>query len=92
MKVRLEAARWVTYHAAWRLGKARDIALDASLTKLLVSEALLDSAIDTVRTLGGYGIMVEYEVERALRDAVAGTLYSGTNDLQRTIIARWLGL
>jgi alkylation response protein AidB-like acyl-CoA dehydrogenase len=36
--------------------------------------------------------MAEYGAERALRDAVAGTLYSGTNDMQRNIIARWLGL
>lgn len=92
MKIRLEAARWLTYHSAWRLGKARDIAMDASITKVFVSESLVTSALDTVRTLGGYGIMVDYEVERALRDSVASTLYSGTNDLQRQIIARWLGL
>ncbi len=36
--------------------------------------------------------MTEYEVERMLRDSVAGTLYSGTNDMMRNIIARWLGL
>lgn len=92
MKVRLEAARWLTYKAAWRLDKARDIAVDASITKLFASEALLASALDTVRTFGGYGILTEFEIERALRDSVAGVLYSGTNDLQRDIIARWLGL
>jgi alkylation response protein AidB-like acyl-CoA dehydrogenase len=36
--------------------------------------------------------MAEYDVERALRDAVASTIYSGTSDMQRNIIARWLGL
>ena len=36
--------------------------------------------------------MVEYEVERALRDAIGSTIYSGTSEMQRNIIARWLGL
>jgi alkylation response protein AidB-like acyl-CoA dehydrogenase len=92
MKVRLEAARWLTYKAAWRLDKARDTSMDASITKVFVSESLVESALDTIRVFGGNGIMVEYEVERTLRDSVAGTLYSGTNDMQRNIIARWLGL
>ena len=41
---------------------------------------------------GGYGFMTGEEVERALRDAVASTIYSGTAEIQRNIIARWLGL
>lgn len=92
MKVRLEAARLLTYKAASRLDQSRDVAMDASLTKLFVSEALVTSALDTVRVFGGYGLMAEYEVERVLRDAIAGTIYSGTNDMQRNIVARWLGL
>jgi hypothetical protein len=92
MKVRLEAARLLTYKAATRLEKARDVAMDASMVKVFASESLVTSAMDTVRTFGGYGIMVEYDVERVLRDSIASTLYSGTNDMQRNIIARWLGL
>jgi len=45
-----------------------------------------------VRILGGYGYMTEYDVERVLRDALGGTIYSGTNEMQRNVIARWLGL
>jgi len=92
MKVRLEAARLLTYRAAWRLGRTRTVSLDAAMTKLLVSESLVQTAIDTVQIYGGYGYMTEYEVERALRDAVGSTLYSGTSEMQRNIIARWLGL
>jgi hypothetical protein len=92
MKVRLEASRLLTYSAASRLDRARTVSLEASMTKLFVSESLLQSALDTVQMLGGYGVMVEYEVERALRDAVASTIYSGTSEMQRNIIARWLGL
>jgi len=92
MKVRLEAARLLAYRTATRLETSKMVGLDAAITKLFVSESLLETAMDTVRVFGGYGIMTEYGVERALRDSVPGTLYSGTNDMQRNIIARWLGL
>ncbi|CAN5318959.1 acyl-CoA dehydrogenase family protein [soil metagenome] len=92
MKVRLEAARLLTYRAATRLDRSRDIAMDASMTKLFVSESLVQSALDTVQVFGGYGFMAEYDVERTLRDAVGSTLYSGTSEIQRNIIAGWLGL
>jgi alkylation response protein AidB-like acyl-CoA dehydrogenase len=92
MKVQLEAARLLVYHAAWRLERARSAALDASIAKLFVSESLVKTALDTVQLHGGYGFMVEFEVERALRDAIGATIYSGTSEMQRNIIARWLGL
>jgi len=92
MKVQLEAARLLTYRAAWRLEHARSASLDAAMTKLFVSESLVQAALGTVQIHGGYGFMAEYEVERALRDAVGSTLYSGTSEMQRNIIARWLGL
>jgi alkylation response protein AidB-like acyl-CoA dehydrogenase len=92
MKVQLEAARLLTYRSAWRLQHTRSASLDAAMTKLFVSESLVQAALGTVQVHGGYGFMTEYEVERALRDAVASTLYSGTSEMQRNIIARWLGL
>ncbi|HEX6993804.1 MAG TPA: acyl-CoA dehydrogenase family protein [Gammaproteobacteria bacterium] len=57
-----------------------------------MSEALIESAMAAVQTLGGYGFTVEYDVERVLRDSVGGVIYSGTSDIQRNIIASWLGL
>jgi hypothetical protein len=92
MKVRLEAARLLTYRAAWRLETSRGVTLDAAIAKLFVSESLVHAALGTVQTLGGYGYSTEYEVERVLRDAVGSTIYSGTSEMQRNIIARWLGL
>lgn len=92
MKVSLEAGRLLVYQSAWRLARARSASLDASMAKLFVSESLLKSALETVQLHGGYGFMVEFEVERALRDAVGATIYSGTSEMQRNIIARWLGL
>jgi alkylation response protein AidB-like acyl-CoA dehydrogenase len=92
MKVQLEAARLLAYRSAWRLDNTRNASLDASMTKLFVSESLLEAALATVHLHGGYGYMAETEVERALRDAVGSTIYSGTSEMQRNIIARWLGL
>jgi alkylation response protein AidB-like acyl-CoA dehydrogenase len=92
MKVHLEAARLLVYSAAWRLDKVKTVSLEACIAKLFASESLLQSAIDAVRTFGGSGLLEELEVERVLRDAVASTLYSGTSDIQRNIISRWLGV
>lgn len=92
MKVRLEAARLLTRSAASRLGAHRGVGLDASIAKLYASEALVESALDAVRIFGGYGFLADYGIERALRDSIGGVIYSGTNDIQRNIIARWLGL
>ncbi len=92
IKVRLEAARLLTYRSAWLLDQGMDANMDASITKLFASEALVKTALETVQVFGGYGFMVEYEVERALRDSIASTVYSGTSEMQREIIARWLGL
>jgi hypothetical protein len=92
MKVNLEAARLLVYRAAWRLDHSKSASLDAAITKLFVSESLVRSALDTVQIFGGYGFTTEYDAERYLRDAVGSTLYSGTSEMQRNIIARWLGL
>jgi alkylation response protein AidB-like acyl-CoA dehydrogenase len=92
MKTQLEAARLLTYQSAWRLGRVRDSSMDASMTKLFVSENLVSAALATVQIHGGYGYMAETEVERYLRDAIGCTIYSGTSEMQRNIIARWLGL
>ena len=92
MKVRLEAARLLTWRAATKLGTRTSVGIDAAITKLFVSEALVRSALDTIQVMGGYGFMTEYNVERALRDSIGGTIYSGTSEIQRNIIAQWLGL
>ena len=92
MKVHLEAARLLVYQAAWRLERSKSVAMDASIAKLFTSESLLQAAIDVVRIYGGSGLFEECELERELRNAVATTLYSGTSDIQRNIIARWLGI
>jgi alkylation response protein AidB-like acyl-CoA dehydrogenase len=92
MKVRLEAARLLIYHAAWALGHQRSAALDAAVAKLFVSEAFVESALGTVQVFGGSGYTTDYDIERIARDALGSTIYSGTSEMQRNIIARFLGL
>ena len=92
MKVRIQAARLLTYYAASGLDVSREVGRDAAIAKLYTSEALIKTAHDAVHIMGGYGFMTEYGIERTLRDAVASTIYSGTSEVQRNIIARWLRL
>jgi alkylation response protein AidB-like acyl-CoA dehydrogenase len=92
MRVRLDTARPLVYRIGHLKEQNKPALLEASIAKLYVSEALVQSALDAVQIHGGYGYMTEQEVERDLRDAVASTLYSGTSEIQRNIIARSLGL
>lgn len=92
MKIRLEASRLLLYRAAWGLERSRGVALDAAISKTVISEALVQTALDTVQVYGGYGFLADYPVERALRDSIGGKLYSGSSEVQRNIIAGWLGL
>ncbi len=92
MKVRLETARLLLYKVAWLNKIGKPAVMEAAMAKLYISECFVSSSTDAIRTYGGYGYMTELEVERDMRDAVGGTLYSGTSDIQRMIIARWLGL
>ena len=91
MRLRLDTSRLLVYRAAWAKQQAGSASTEAALAKLYVSEAMLQSALDAVQIHGGYGFTTEYEVERDVRDAVGGRLYSGTSDIQAAIIARSLG-
>ncbi len=92
MKVRLETSRLLLYRAAWQQSVGGDVGLHSAMAKLYISEAAVQSALDAVQIHGGYGYMQEFNAERELRDAVGGTLYSGTSEIQRLLIARQLGL
>jgi len=92
MKVRLETARLILYKVAWLKSQGKSAEMEAAIAKLYLSECFVSSSLDAIRVHGGYGYMTESEVERNLRDAIGGTIYSGTSDIQRVIIAGWLGL
>jgi alkylation response protein AidB-like acyl-CoA dehydrogenase len=92
MYVRLEAARSLIYRVAWLKQQGRSAPAEAAAAKLFTSEAWVRSSQDAIQVHGAYGYMKEAGIERDLRDAVAGTIYSGTSEIQRVVVARMLGL
>ncbi|MCA9050513.1 MAG: acyl-CoA dehydrogenase family protein [Planctomycetaceae bacterium] len=92
MKLRLELCRLILYKVAWLKTKGESPLMEASLAKLYMSEAFVESSVDAVRTFGARGYLSEFEVERDLRDSIGGLIYSGTTDIQHNIIASLLGL
>ncbi|MGE5307761.1 MAG: acyl-CoA dehydrogenase family protein [Deltaproteobacteria bacterium] len=92
MKVRLETARLILYKVAWSKKTRDKTGMEAAIAKLYVSESLVKSCLDAVQIHGASGYATEYELERDLRDSVASTIYSGTSEIQKNIIAHYLGL
>jgi alkylation response protein AidB-like acyl-CoA dehydrogenase len=92
MKVRLESARLLLYRTAWKKHNGMNAVMDAAIVKLYLSEAFVASGLDAIRTFGGDGYLADTGIEQDLRDAIGGTLYSGTSDILRNIIAHQLGL
>ncbi len=92
MKVRLETCRPLVYRIGALKDRQRDATMEAAIAKVHVADSFVRSSLDAVQTFGGYGYMTEQQVERDLRDSVGSLLYSGTSDIQRTIVARALGL
>jgi len=87
----LEASRLLLYQAAWKVTDGRRAAVDAALSKLTSSEAHFTAALTALRSFGAAGLVEGSGVERALRDATCGLIYSGTSDIQRSLVARMMG-
>ena len=92
MDIRLEAERLLLYKAAWLKSKGRHPLREAAIAKAYVAEACVQSCLEAIQIHGGYGYMTEYQIERELRDAISGKIYSGTTEIQKHIIARFHGL
>ncbi|HEY5593532.1 MAG TPA: acyl-CoA dehydrogenase family protein [Nitrospiria bacterium] len=92
MKIRLETSRLLVYRAAWLKSQGRHAVLEASITKAHVGEAYIQTCLDAVQIFGGRGYLTEFELERELRDAIPSRIYSGTSEIQKKIIAGWMGL
>ncbi len=92
MKIALELGQLMLYKAATLKDQRKRAAMESSIAKLHISEALKQACLDAVQIHGGYGYMREYEVERDLRDSIAATIYSGTSEMQQNIISRLIGL
>jgi alkylation response protein AidB-like acyl-CoA dehydrogenase len=92
MKIAVDAGRALVLKAGWAMDQGRDGMVEAATAKAFVAEANVKTHLDAIQIHGGYGYMTESELERSLRDAVGGKIYSGTTEIQRRIIARAMGL
>lgn len=91
MYARLESSRLLLYRAAWLMARRRQAALEGAAAKLVASEGFKRNSERALQLHGAAGYTRELNIERQLRDAVAATIYSGTSEVQRSIIARLLG-
>ena len=92
MKIAIDAGRALVLRAGWLMDNGHDGMVEAAVAKAFVAEANVKTHLDAIQIFGGYGYMTESDIERHLRDAVGGKIYSGTTEIQKRIIARGLGL
>ena len=92
MQVAVDAGRALVLRVGWLMDHGLETTRASAVAKLFVSEANVRVHLDALQIHGGYGYTKEFGVERALRDAIGGRIYSGTSEIQRRIIARSLGL
>ena len=90
MATEIDAARLLTYRAASLQQQGKNVTREAAMAKLFASESSNRAAYKAVQIFGGYGYIKDFPVERFFRDARVTTLYEGTSEIQRLIIARQL--
>lgn len=90
MYLRIEASRLLVYKAAWMKDNKMNYAMDSAMCKLFAAETAMYVTKEAVQIHGGYGYIVEYEVERMYRDAKITEIYEGTSEVQRVVIAKAL--
>lgn len=90
MATELQAARHLTYHAAWLKDQGRPFSTEAAMAKLYASELAMRATLKAIQLMGGAGYSDEYPVERMARDAKVCEIGEGTSEVQRLVIARHL--
>jgi len=88
MQTEVDAARLLTYRAAWMKDHGIYCLKEASMAKLFASDVCMRCAIQGMEILGGYGFTMEYDMQRYFRDAQQNKIGGGTSEIQRLIIAR----
>jgi alkylation response protein AidB-like acyl-CoA dehydrogenase len=88
--MRIEAARLLTYRAAWMKDRGQRMTLESSMAKLYASEIAVRASEDGVQIHGGYGFVKDYPAEKFFRDVKLTTIGEGTSEVQRLVIARQL--
>lgn len=90
MKVSIELSRLLLYKIGWMKDKGKRSFIESAILKLFVSESYIKAALDTLQIHGAYGYAQESGIEEEVRDALASSIYSGTNEIQRNIIYRMI--
>ena len=90
MATEISASRWLLYHAASLADKKKPFTKEASMAKCYATDTAMRVTTDAVQLFGGYGYIKEFPVERYMREAKIFQIVEGTNQIQRTIIAREL--
>jgi alkylation response protein AidB-like acyl-CoA dehydrogenase len=88
MQTRIEAAHLLSMRAAWMKETGHAFSREAAIAKLFASESAIAVCNDAVQIHGGYGYTRDFAAERHLRDARVTTIYEGTSEIQRLVIAR----
>ena len=88
MATRIEAARWLTYRAAYLKDQGRVTTRESAMAKLFSSETAVRAAEEGVQIHGGYGFVKDYPAEKFFRDVKLTTIGEGTSEIQRLVIAR----
>jgi alkylation response protein AidB-like acyl-CoA dehydrogenase len=92
MRLRLELSRLLLYKVGWLKREGRLALLETAMLKLFASESHVETALSAMQVHGARGYVTDLPVEREVRDALAGTIYGGTSEIQRNIIASLVGL
>lgn len=87
MYAKVEASRYLVYHAAWLKDQGKPYGLAAATAKMYASDRAMEITVDAVQVLGGYGYSEEYPVARLMRNAKITQIYEGTNQAQRLVIS-----
>ncbi|MFX0022641.1 MAG: acyl-CoA dehydrogenase family protein [Candidatus Hermodarchaeota archaeon] len=86
----IEAARLLTYKAAWEADQGMDNNLSSSIAKAFASDVAMNVTTEAVQIFGGYGYLRTYPVEKLFRDAKLYQIYEGTSEIQRIVISRFV--
>ncbi|QKS72792.1 acyl-CoA dehydrogenase [Paenalkalicoccus suaedae] len=90
MATKVEAARLLTYQAAWRESEKLPYGKESAMSKLFAGDISMEVTVEAVQVFGGYGYTKDYPVERYMRDAKITQIYEGTNEVQRLVISKML--
>lgn len=90
MATEIEAARLLTYQAAWLETKGMPYSKASAMSKLFAGDTAMRTTVEAVQIFGGYGYTKDYPVERYMRDAKITQIYEGTNEIQRLVIGKQL--